>query len=90
MCFDFADTVAREIFRIGRTPRGPNELKSESANDKQVREKLQGQLNGTKLAEVMGQLKRCPAGLDKSLANTIGFGVSYHHAGTLVCYASRL
>ena len=33
------------------------------------------------LKEVMEQLRRCPAGLDKGLAKAISFAVAYHHAG---------
>ena len=38
-------------------------------------------MSGEKLGEVLEQLRRCPAGLDNTLAATIKFGVAFHHAG---------
>jgi hypothetical protein len=46
-----------------------------------LRTKLHQQLDGQRLAEVLEQLRRCPAGLDPSLEKSIRFGVAYHHAG---------
>ena len=35
------------------------------------RSRLQQELDGFKLSEVLEQLKRCPSGLDNTLANTL-------------------
>ena len=59
----------------------PKEKEFEDHNYSMVRTKLQGQLNGQKLSEVIEQLKKSPAGLDPALSRTIRFGVAYHHAG---------
>ena len=80
-CEKLADTVAREFYRLGCPPH-PRQAKVESENEKTVRAKLQEQLDGKKLSEVIEQLKRCPAGLDPSLSRSVSFAVSYHHAGT--------
>ena len=47
----------------------------------EARTRLQAQLSGERLAEVLEQLARCPAGLDSTLAKVIRMGVAYHHAG---------
>ena len=80
-CEKIADTVARAFFGIGKPPGSQQEMHMEGERTREARGKLQGQLNGQKLSEVIEQLKRCPAGLDKTLAKTISFAVSYHHAG---------
>ncbi len=72
-CEKLADTVAKEFFKMGRPG---------ATADFSVRQRLQAQLNGADLAEVIEQLRRCPAGLEPSLAKAISFGVAYHHAGT--------
>ena len=42
----------------------------------EARTRLQAQLSGERLAEVLEQLARCPAGLDATLAKVIRMGVS--------------
>ena len=79
-CEKLADAVAKEFFRLGKPPI-PKEKEFEDPNYSLVRTKLQGQLNGQKLSEVIEQLKKSPAGLDPALSRTIRFGVAYHHAG---------
>ena len=53
-----------------------------------VRGRLQKQLNGAKLGEVLEQLRRSPAGLDQNLKKAIGFATAYHHAGESHCLFS--
>ncbi|KAI4459665.1 dna polymerase i [Holotrichia oblita] len=45
------------------------------------RDCLRNQLDPEIISEVLQQLKRCPAGLDRILNKTISFGVAFHHAG---------
>ena len=80
-CEKLSDAVAKEFFRLGKPPL-PRQEEFEDPNYTLVRNKLQGQLNGQKLSEVIEQLKKTPAGLDAALSRTIRFGVAYHHAGT--------
>ena len=53
-----------------------------------TRTRLQAQLSGDRLAEVLEQLARCPAGLDATLAKVIRMGVSgaFHiYSCALIC-----
>ena len=43
--------------------------------------KLRRELDGDRLAETLQRLKASPAGLDPVLAQTVRFGVAFHHAG---------
>ena len=79
-CEKLAEAVAKEFFRLGKPPSSKCK-EFEDPNYSLVRDKLQGQLDGDRLGEVIEQLKRCPAGLDQALSRTIRFGVAYHHAG---------
>ena len=81
-CEKLADAVAKEFFRLGK-PVSLKEKEFEDPNKSYVREKLQAQLQGNKLSEIIEQLKRCPAGLDQALSRTIKFGCAYHHAGII-------
>ena len=77
-CEKLAETVSKDFFSLGK----PNPKDKDPARN-EIRQKLQAQLNGSKLAEVIEQLKRSPAGLDQSLGKSISFGAAYHHAGKL-------
>ena len=79
-CEKLSDAVAKEFWRLGKPPL-PGQEEFEDPNYSSVRTKLQEQLNGQKLNEVIEQLKKTPAGLDASLSRTIRFGAAYHHAG---------
>lgn len=79
-CEKLAETVAKEFFNVGRPP-PPAQLAKEHPDKTDMRGKLQQQLDGKRLSEVIEQLRRCPAGLDSTLARSISFGVAYHHAG---------
>ena len=77
-----SDTISKAFFNLGK-PQEPSAVVMgfEAQERQNIRSQLQGQLDGSRLAEVIEQLKRCPAGLDPTLAKSIRFGVSYHHAG---------
>ena len=40
-----------------------------------------GLLDASAISEVLEQLRRLPVGLEKTLADVVSFGVSFHHAG---------
>ena len=71
-----AETLANDFFQIGRPD--PHDQDHVSMS---IRAKLQGELSGEKLGEVIEQLRRCPAGLDPSMAKVLRVGVAFHHAG---------
>ena len=71
-CETMAQTISGEFFQLGAAGHCPNGLQ------------LRQQLHGDRLSQVMTRLKACPAGLDSILAQTIRFGVAFHHAG-LTC-----
>lgn len=68
-CENLAQQIAIAIFKLGT---------NETTH---FRDCLRNQLNPEIISEVLEQLKRCPAGLDKILNKTISFGVAFHHAG---------
>ena len=72
-----ADNIAKEFFNLGK----PGSVVESDPNKSNVRMKLQDNIKTEPIKEVLEQLKRSPAGLDPSLAKSISFGVSYHHAG---------
>ena len=72
-----ADNIAKEFFNLGK----PGPVVEKDPNKSNVRMKLQDNIKMQPIKEVLEQLKRSPAGLDPSLAKSISFGVSYHHAG---------
>lgn len=49
------------------------------------RKNASGPVDGNAAVE---ELRRCPAGLDAVLADTLPAGVAYHHAGLTVCPSS--
>ena len=71
-CEKLAEQIAREFFNIGK----PN-----SDQPAEVGKRLREQLNSSRIAEVLQQLNRCPAGKDEILGATAAFGVAFHHAG---------
>jgi DNA polymerase theta len=75
-CEKLADTIAKEFFNLGRPSPSDNDAERNA-----IRKKIQTQLDGQKLGEVIEQLKRSPAGLDPNLKKCIGFATAYHHAG---------
>ena len=85
-CESLASKLARTFFSVGKKP-SPQEYDNlmrgevEAMERAEMRDKIQSQLNGQAIKEVMEQLKRCPAKLDKGLSQAICFGVAYHHAG---------
>lgn len=76
-CEKMADNIAKEFFNLGK----PSPMAEKDPNKSNVRMKLQENIKMQPIKEVLEQLKRSPAGLDPSLAKSISFGVSYHHAG---------
>lgn len=74
-CEKLADTIAREFYNLHqRTLQhtdGPNKTPP----------LLPVNLDREGIEDVMGQLKRAPAGLDSVLARTVTWGVAFHHAG---------
>ncbi|KAI4459694.1 dna polymerase i [Holotrichia oblita] len=68
-CENLAQQIAIAIFKLGT-----NQTTS-------YRDCLRNQLDPEIISEVLQQLKRCPAGLDRILNKTISFGVAFHHAG---------
>ena len=79
-CEKLSETVAKEFFNLGN----PANNFGNCPRRADVRAKLQKQLVGTELSEVLEQLKRSPAGLDPQLGRAVQFGVAYHHAGQSV------
>ena len=71
-----SEALATDFFNVGRPD--PHDRDEDSVA---TREGLQSQLSGDKLSEVLEQLSRCPAGLDRTLVKVIRMGVAFHHAG---------
>ena len=63
-------TIIR-FYQVGRPDPGDTD-----PDRVEARTRLQAQLSGERLAEVLEQLARCPAGLDATLAKVIRMGVS--------------
>ena len=66
-----AETIAGDFYQVGRPDPGDTD-----PDRVEARTRLQAQLSGDRLAEVLEQLARCPAGLDATLAKVIRMGVS--------------
>ncbi|XP_071995113.1 DNA polymerase theta [Engystomops pustulosus] len=74
-CEKLADTIAREFYALyHRALQEAAEGRSEPSVSPVV-------LDKDGIQDVMGQLKRCPAGLDSILGRTVPWGVAFHHAG---------
>ncbi|KAL1139725.1 hypothetical protein AAG570_006703 [Ranatra chinensis] len=58
-----------------------SEIKRLGFEKNDIGSSLRQQLNSQAIADTLEQLKRCPAGLDKTLARSVSFGVAFHHAG---------
>ena len=71
-CEKMAQTISNVFFQLGST--------AVSHYGAQLRQ----QLNGDLLAQILSALKGTPAGMDPVLAQTVRFGVAFHHAG-LTC-----
>ncbi|XP_053313057.1 DNA polymerase theta [Spea bombifrons] len=71
-CEKLADTIAREFYnlyhRALQQPEDPGRPDPVALDKDGIR-------------DVVGQLKRSPAGLDAVLARTVPWGVAFHHAG---------
>ena len=65
-------TIIR-FYQVGRPDPGDTDPDPDRV---EARTRLQAQLSGERLAEVLEQLARCPAGLDATLAKVIRMGVS--------------
>ena len=78
-----AETIAGDFYQVGRPD--PGDMDPDRV---EARTRLQAQLSGDRLAEVLEQLARCPAGLDATLAKVIRMGVSgaFHiYSCALIC-----
>ena len=71
-CEKLAKTISLNFFRIGNP---------ENKNSLLIGSKLRKRLDGDALLRVLEALKKCPAGLDSSLQQSISFGTAFHHAG---------
>ncbi|KAK3891651.1 hypothetical protein Pcinc_004462 [Petrolisthes cinctipes] len=71
-CESLSATIAKHFFNIGRT---------DSKYPDEVGERLRGTLDREGISRVLDALRRCPVGLDSTLARTVAFGAAYHHAG---------
>ncbi|XP_069800792.1 DNA polymerase theta [Dendropsophus ebraccatus] len=74
-CEKLADTIAREFYNLYQ--RAAQEMaggRSEPGVPPVV-------LDKDGIQDVVGQLRRCPAGLDTILGRTVPWGVAFHHAG---------
>ena len=80
-CEKLAETVAKQFCGIGRGTTEAVEAEDSPLGGGDLRTRIQSQLSGSRLSEVLEQLRRCPAGLDPALGKVVGFGVAYHHAG---------
>ncbi|CAH1408185.1 unnamed protein product [Nezara viridula] len=67
-CETLAVQISSEIKRIG-------------SDKNSIGTSLRNELNSGGISDILEQLKKCPAGLEKNLGQSISFGVAYHHAG---------
>ncbi|XP_044140055.1 DNA polymerase theta isoform X2 [Bufo gargarizans] len=74
-CEKLADTIAREFYNLYRR------ALQESADGRLEPSVSPVVLDKDGIRDVVGQLKRCPAGLDTVLGRTVPWGVAFHHAG---------
>ncbi|XP_075710826.1 DNA polymerase theta [Rhinoderma darwinii] len=74
-CEKLADTIAREFYNLYQRAR------QETADGGLEPSVSPVVLDKDGIQDVVGQLKRCPAGLDSVLGRTVPWGVAFHHAG---------
>ncbi|XP_056408573.1 DNA polymerase theta, partial [Hyla sarda] len=74
-CEKLADTIAREFYNLYQR------AAQEAAGGRAEPSVSPVVLDRDGIRDVMGQLKRCPAGLDSILSRTVPWGVAFHHAG---------
>ncbi|XP_069491929.1 DNA polymerase theta [Ambystoma mexicanum] len=74
-CEKLVDTIAREFYNLHQRTLQQTEEPNKAPHTLPVSLDREG------IEDVMGQLKRAPAGLDSVLARTVPWGVAFHHAG---------
>ncbi|XP_066455360.1 DNA polymerase theta [Eleutherodactylus coqui] len=74
-CEKLADTIAREFYNLYCRAR------QEAADGRSEPSISPVVLDKDGIQDVVGQLKRCPTGLDSVLGRTVPWGVAFHHAG---------
>ncbi|XP_040195123.1 DNA polymerase theta isoform X2 [Rana temporaria] len=74
-CEKLADTIAREFYNLYQR------AVQEKAGGCQEPSLSPVALDKDGIQDVVGQLKRCPSGLDVILGRTVPWGVAFHHAG---------
>ncbi|CAN2387728.1 double-strand break repair via alternative nonhomologous end joining [Pristimantis euphronides] len=74
-CEKLADTIAREFYNLY------HRALQEAADGRLEPSISPVVLDKDGIQDVVGQLKRCPAGLDSILGRTVPWGVAFHHAG---------
>ncbi|XP_014286733.2 DNA polymerase theta isoform X2 [Halyomorpha halys] len=67
-CETLAVQISSEIKRIG-------------SEKNSIGISLRSELNPSGISDILEQLKKCPAGLERNLGQSVSFGVAYHHAG---------
>ncbi|XP_063812911.1 DNA polymerase theta isoform X2 [Pseudophryne corroboree] len=74
-CEKLSDTIAREFYNVYQKAARETAGGGTEAGVSPV------VLDKDGIQDVVGQLKRCPAGLDAILKRTVPWGVAFHHAG---------
>ncbi|XP_073523632.1 DNA polymerase theta-like isoform X2 [Phyllobates terribilis] len=74
-CEKLSDTIAREFYNLYQR------AALEAADGRLEPSIAPVVLDKDGIQDVVGQLRRCPAGLDAVLGRTVPWGVAFHHAG---------
>ncbi|KAM4046137.1 LOW QUALITY PROTEIN: DNA polymerase theta [Anomaloglossus baeobatrachus] len=74
-CEKLSDTIAREFYNLYQR------AAQEAAGGRLEPSVSPVLLDKDGIQDVVGQLRRCPAGLDAVLGRTVPWGVAFHHAG---------
>ncbi|XP_073433090.1 DNA polymerase theta isoform X2 [Dendrobates tinctorius] len=74
-CEKLSDTIAREFYNLYQR------AAQEAAGGRLEPSISPVVLDKDGIQDVVGQLRRCPAGLDAVLGRTVPWGVAFHHAG---------